>query len=225
MAMSAFNWIDDLNPAARDAMLARARERALPDATILYRQGDVTTEFFQIVSGEIRKFVVNQEGLEVLIYIYSPGDVVADSSAIDRDPYPVTIATRGPTKLRVWRVTDFAELRLRHPEIDAALALQSSRRLRGTLLAIEEFVTMSVAARVASRIATLAELHGVSSNGLLVLSQSDLGLMVGTTRQSVNQIIHELKALQLIDTHYGKILIKDLPGLRRFATGSPRGKP
>lgn len=83
---SGFNWIDSLPPGARSSMLLRARLRRHTDATILYRQGELTTEFFQVLAGGIRKFVLTEEGWEVLLYTYGPGDVVADSSAIDRDP-------------------------------------------------------------------------------------------------------------------------------------------
>ena len=218
MARIGFNWIKDLSPATREALMARARDRKLPNASVLYRQGDTTQELFQIVSGEIRMFVLDEDGQEALIYIYGRGDVVADSSAIDRDPFAVTIATRGETRLKVWSVDDLAELRAAFPEIDASLALQMSQRVRGLLVLIQELVTLSVPARVASRIASLAQLQGKSdSSAALSLSQADLSLMVGTTRQSINQVLSDLKGKGLIDTHYGQIHIKDLAGLSRYA--------
>lgn len=221
LAVGTFNWIDDLSPDARAAVLARARVKALADGTILYRQGDITTDLFQIVVGEIRKYVLTPDGQEVLLYIYGAGDVVADSSAIDRDPYPVTISTRGAARLRFWSVEDFAELRQAFTEIDSLLALQMSRRLRGALLLAQELVTLDASARVAARIAALTDLQGsVRRDQPIALSQSDLGLMVGITRQSVNQILNELKALQLIDAHYGRITVRDLTGLKLYAARS-----
>lgn len=217
MTKRGFNWLDDLSSDVRAAVIAESRIRTYPDGAVLYRQGDITSEFFQIVSGEIRKFVLKEDGQEVLLYIYSQGDMVADSSAIDRDPFPVTIATRGATALRVWHVDDLNYLRRSYPQIDAGLALQTSRRLRSTLLLIEELLTLPVGPRIASRIASLADLHLATSGGVdLDLSQADLALMAGTTRQSVNHTVHELKRLGLIETSYGKILVKDLEGLRRY---------
>ncbi|CAB3753111.1 hypothetical protein GQ57_20665 [Burkholderia sp. MSh2] len=223
MTRTGFNWIADLSPVARDALLARAHDRMLPNATVLYCQGDTTTELFQIVSGEVRMFVLDEDGQEVLIYFYGPGDVVADSSAIDPNPYPVTIMTRGETRLKAWSIDDVAELRAAFPEIDTSLALQMSQRLRGLLVLILELVTLSVPARVAARIASLAQLQGKSATGTpLSLSQTDLSLMVGATRQSINSVLNDLKGRDLIDTHYGRIYVKDLSGLSRYAAAVKR---
>lgn len=203
--------------------MARARDRKLPNATVLYRQGDATAEIFQIVSGEIRMFVLDEDGQEALIYIYGQGDVVADSAAIDRDPYPATIATRGETRLKVWSVDDIMELRAEYPELDASLALQMSQRLRAMLVLIQELVTLSVPARVASRIASLAQLQGkLSTDTALSISQADLSLMVGATRQSINLVLNELKTRDLIDTRYGRIHVKDLAGLHRYAAAAKK---
>lgn len=223
MERAGFNWIENLGPATREALMARARDRKLPNATVLYRQGDATAELFQIVSGEIRMFVLDEDGQEALIYIYGRGDVVADSSAIDRDPYPATIATRGETRLKVWSVDDFRELRAEFPEIDALLALQMSRRLRGLLVLIQELVTLSMPARVAARIASLAQLQGKAGVDVaLSLSQADLSLMVGATRQSINHVLNDLKGRELIGTRYGQIQVKDLAGLVRYAAGAKK---
>lgn len=223
MTTSAFGWLHSISSLARHDLLSQSIARTLTDGTVLYRQGDRTTEIYQIISGEIRKVVLTEHGQETLLYIYGPGDFVADSSAIDRAPFPVTIATRGPTKLRVWSVADFNAVRARHSEIDAALALQMSQRLRGMVMLVQELVTMPVGARIASRIATLAELGGqASDSGPLGLSQADLSSMVGTTRQTVNSIINDLKNLGLIDMHYGKIIVRDLVGLRKYASNAQR---
>ncbi|RJF99787.1 Crp/Fnr family transcriptional regulator [Noviherbaspirillum saxi] len=214
-----FNWIETLGPEARKNLLDRARLRKLPDSTILYRQGDITHQFFQILDGSIRKYVLDDAGQEVLLYVYGKGDVVADSSALDRSPYPVTIATQGETLLRVWTVQDLIELRAVSPVYDIAIATQACHRLRGTLQIIQELVTLPVASRVASHLVILAEHQYLTENGQeLELSQADLGLMIGTTRQTVSAIVNELKREGFIETRYGKIIVKNLAGLREYSS-------
>ncbi len=50
----------------------------------------------------------------------------------------------------------------------------------------------------------------------LSLSQSDIGLMVGSARPNVNRAIRELRELGLIETDYGRILVKNREGLVRY---------
>ncbi|MCJ8206822.1 Crp/Fnr family transcriptional regulator [Pseudomonas sp. RGM2987] len=215
--MRSYNWIDELTPTVRDAVLRCAHPRTVADSKILYQSGDRVTEIFQIVSGAIRKCIITEDGQEVLLHVYGPGDIVADSPVASDESSPVTLTTRGETRLRVWSASDLRQLRDQHQEVDMALACQISRRLRDALRLIEELLTLPVAARIASRFAQLSDLGKPSERGVdLMLSQVDIGLMVGSTRQSVSRVVNELRELGLIEPLYGKIIIKDRPGLNRY---------
>ncbi|WP_066483159.1 MULTISPECIES: Crp/Fnr family transcriptional regulator [unclassified Sphingomonas] len=219
MMKPGFNWLSELSPMAASAVTDAAQTRTLAPATMLYQQGDHTREFFQIVSGEVRQFLLNEDGREVLLYINRAGDVVADSSALDGEPYPVFIETRGETVLRVWSVDTLARLRAAFPEIDAALARQMSKRMRAFLMLIEELCTLPMPARVAGRILALAEASGQTR---LQVSQADLAMMSGVTRASVNEIVAALRARGLIATQYGRVTILDRPGLVAFRASHRR---
>ncbi|HID9776581.1 TPA: Crp/Fnr family transcriptional regulator [Pseudomonas aeruginosa] len=221
--MSGFNWVEDLKPEIRKALLERARIKIFPDGATIYSQGDPVTDVFQIISGEIRQCILTEDGQEVLMYIYKAGDLVGDSSVVDDDPYSVTILARGDVTARAWSIKDFAAIRTAHHEIESAISAQSSRRLKGTLKLVEELLTQPVAARVASRFLRLSEMGDFPIEGAdLSLSQADIGLMVGTTRQSVNRVVTELRKLGLIDTDYGKVTIKDPDGLKRYISEHQR---
>ncbi|KPG95611.1 hypothetical protein AEQ67_20535 [Pseudomonas sp. RIT-PI-q] len=215
--MIGFNWIEDLSPLTRNALLEKSRLRSFPGGTTLYQQCDPVIEVFQIVSGEVRQCILTADGQEVLIYIYKPGDVIGDSSIGDEEPYSVTFITRGESVLRVWTARDFNALRATHQEVESAVAAQTSRRLRGALRIVEELLTQSVAARVASRLLWLSQVQRSSNDAVsLTLSQSDIGLMVGSTRPNVNRVMKELRALSLIETDYGKVIVRDVEGLRHY---------
>ena len=82
---------------------------------------------------------------------------------------------------------------------------------------IEELLTLPVAARIASRFVSLAQMQKSEKVAVsLSLSQSDIGLMVGSARPNVNRAIRELRELGLIETDYGRILVKNREGLVRY---------
>ncbi|MHA5498429.1 Crp/Fnr family transcriptional regulator [Pseudomonas aeruginosa] len=221
--MSGFNWVEDLKPEIRKVLMEKARIRVFPDGATIYAQGDPVTDVYQIISGEIRQSILTEDGQEVLMYIYKAGDLVADSSVVDDDPYSVTLVSRGEVVTRAWTVKDFAGLRSAYHEIESAISAQSSRRLKSTLKLVEELLTQPVAGRVASRFLRLSEMGAACAEGAdLPLSQADIGLMVGTTRQSVNRVVTELRKLGLIDTDYGKVIVKDPEGLKRYISDHQR---
>lgn len=217
--MAAFNWIENLPPGIQFDLLGRARERVFADGTTLYRQGDHVREVFQIVSGEIRQSFFTEDGHEVLFYIYKAGDLVCDSAIHENEPYPATISTRGETRLRVWPAGEISYLRARFPEVEAALSIQMSKRLRGTVRLVGELLTQSVSSRIASRLIWLSELE---KGGILTISQSDLGLMVGATRQSVNAVLKDLRSHGLIEANYGQIHVKSSAAMLSYVEKSYR---
>ena len=78
-------------------------------------------------------------------------------------------------------------------------------------------MTLPVAARIASRFVSLAQMQKSEKVAVsLSLSQSDIGLMVGSARPNVNRAIRELRELGLIETDYGRILVKNREGLVRY---------
>lgn len=220
---AAFNWIDRLAPDTRAAMLAYSRERNASDGEVLCNQGQVPVEFYQIVSGEIRKIMLTEEGQEILLHIYGSGDVVADSALVDAEPLPVTVVARGAVRLRVWRVSDVAAMAHQYPDINAQLARQCALWLRESLELIKELVALPVSARVASRLASLSAMHrSLCGDDFLPLSQHDIGLMVGATRQTVNRIIGALRQKRLIETRKGRLYVSDVRGLRHYAADAAR---
>lgn len=194
-------------------MLDAGSLRTFSDGVLLGQQGDATQEFYQIVSGRNRQFMLTAEGGEVLIYLYRPGDVVGDSAAVDDAPYPVSIAAQGAVTARVWSLRGFAGLRVLYPEIETALARQMARRLRGVLTRVQDLSTLPVPARIASRLLYLMTMTGSSR---LELSQADLALTAGTSRQTANGVLHKLRKSGLIEHCYGRITIRDPSGLERF---------
>lgn len=221
--MSDFNWFKDLSRPVRDAMLAKAKLKAISDGTAISSQGAYTKEVWQILYGEIRQCILTEDGQEVLMYIYQPGDLVGDTTVSGGEPCPVTLITRGKVEVRSWSAKDFSDLMLTHAEIGASVVGQFSRRLLGVIRILEELLTQPVAARIASRILWLSTMQGnPEQRPKLSISQSDLALMVGSTRQSVNRVVVELRSRNLIETVYGKIIIKDSDGLMSYVSEHKR---
>ena len=202
--------------------MGAASLRRFADKTTIYEPGDTIVAFYQIVSGAIRQFVLDSDGREVLIYIYQPGDFVADSSAIDGMPYPVSIETKGATTARSWSVNALANLRATYPEVESALIRQLGQRLHITLLIIQQLSTLSAPGRIAARLNLLRQFGHTHADGTLDISQVDLAAMTNSTRQTVNETLADLRGRGIVETRYGGILVVDPEALEAFRRQSGR---
>ena len=69
--------ITDWLPAA---VRAQARERKLKAGEALFRLGDRSAGFVEVVSGRVRLSRVDRAGRETVLYVAAPGDTVAEAS-------------------------------------------------------------------------------------------------------------------------------------------------
>jgi CRP-like cAMP-binding protein len=54
---------------------------------------------------------------------------------------------------------------------------------------------------------------------VIALTQDDLAGLAGATRPTVNQVLQRLASQGIVTLHRGSITVRDVPALRRLASG------
>ena len=207
------SWLDNISPQTRAAMSKTARKVTLSKGQTLYERKAEATGIFLIIEGHVRLTFQSSSGTHHLLKIGAPGGVVGDLACVDGHPYPVFVEAMTPCTLEFISKNSFEKLRADYPEINAAL-LGYFARLSRTMINMTEVTFLGdINVRVASRIAYLSREYGSHK---LTISQTDLGLIAGLSRQATNAALKYLSELKLIETHYGKISILDFKALVNF---------
>ncbi|WP_051537221.1 Crp/Fnr family transcriptional regulator [Asaia prunellae] len=124
---------------------------------------------------------------------------------------------------------DFNMLLKAEPEMYRYIALMLCRLLRLSFALIEDTALLSLPARLAKQLLTLADSYGEKrGEGTVIrlrLPQEDLAMLLGTTRQTVNRKLSEWAKLGWISVHYGEILILDPAALRSCLTREGEMRP
>jgi CRP/FNR family cyclic AMP-dependent transcriptional regulator len=190
-------WFSRLSPPLREAILARASVRRVPDGTQVTARGEPAGEWIGVAHGAVRVSTVSLAGKQVTLTYVEPGVWFGDIALVDGLPRTHDSTAHGETTLLLVRKPDFKELLARHVELYEALLVLNCRRLRLTFGLIEDFATLPLAARLAKQLLVLAKSYGVEQGGELriglALAQEDLAHMLGASRQRVNQ---ELKGFE-----------------------------
>jgi CRP-like cAMP-binding protein len=210
-----FQW---LPTNVQEAFSASARRIRLPDGERIYTQAEPGNEMFRILSGSVRMSVLRHDGREALYLIFEPGDCFGTSSLVDGEPRPQTASAQGEVELQILRRDAFERLRSDHPAFSDALLRLISRHMR---LLSDYFVTSNLDElpyRVAKRLLEVFKSFGVrAERGIRLsmrLSQAELALMVGASRQSVSKVLQAFQEDGLIAIEYGSVLILDLVRLQ-----------
>jgi len=214
-----FQWLP-VN--VQEAFSTSARQTRFLDGQRIYTQAEPGNEMFRITSGSVRMSALRHDGREALYLIFEPGDCFGTSSLVDGEPRPQTASAQGEVELQVLRRDAFERLRLDHRAFNDALLRLISRHMR---LLSDYFVTSTLdelPCRVAKRLLEVSKSFGVSrERGIRLsmrLSQAELALMVGASRQSVSKVLQKFQEDGLIAIEYGTVLILDKDKLQLKAS-------
>ena len=214
-SLGRFDIVPLLPDTLRSAFLSETSTRRYAEGQTIYCQGDTATELYRVTTGAVRISYIDHDGREVVYVHYEPTDCFGYSDLIDGKGLPHTAEAYSDVEVQVISRTVFEALRAHRAFDDALLRLLCSymRLLSGNLA---EAALDGLPNRLALQ---LLEIARPDAAGLptVRLSQSELGRMVGATRQWVNKLLREFQQDGLVELAYGTVLLRDANALRRRA--------
>ncbi|HEX2225236.1 MAG TPA: Crp/Fnr family transcriptional regulator [Thermoanaerobaculia bacterium] len=178
---------------------------------------------YVLLEGTVKIYISHPDGRDVILAFLGPGDTVGEMSLVDSSGRSANVVTTERSRV-LWmdRATFQTCLHEIAPLANNLIRLLA-KRLRFANEQIQSLCTLDVPGRLARQILALADRYGSPPGGggeveiPLRLTQSDLGEIVGASRERVNQVIVELKhkGLITVDANY-RIRVKDRAELARY---------
>ena len=157
---------------------------------------------YVLLAGTVKIYVSRADGREVILAFLGPGDTVGEMSLVDSSGRSANVVTTEPTHLLSMDRASFSNCVSTFPLLAQNLVRLLSHRLRFANEQIQALCTLDVPGRVARQILALADRYGQTSSGEITiplrLTQSDIGEIVGASRERVNQAVVEFKQRGLI---------------------------
>lgn len=211
-----FDLFELLPEPVAQAFLDASRPRSVPDGHVIYQQGDIGTEVYRIVSGQVRLSVLHSDGRELVFVTFEPGDAFGISTLIDNEPLPHTAEAHGPVQLQVVSRAAFAALRAEHRAIDEAMLRLLCRHMRALSTYVTEATLNDLTLRLARRLLEVAR-PGADRLPAIRLPQAELAQHFGVSRQTINKLLKQFEDEGLVRLAYGSVVLLDLAGLRSYA--------
>jgi CRP/FNR family transcriptional regulator len=213
-----------LTDAEMQALAARATRKRFQKDEQLFAEGDPCTGLYLVAAGKIRIFKLSSTGREQILSVDGPGSSFAELPVFDGGNYPAAASALEDTEVLFISRKDFQNFCREHPDVALKVIAVVGSRLRRLVGIIEELSFTTVRQRLIAVILKLAEAnHTRSKEGLrieLPKSHQDLAAELGTVRELVSRNLSRLEAEGFLDVEGRKIVVKDLPGLRREQTTS-----
>ena len=191
------------------ALTAHAVTRTFRKNTIVINEGDAGDSMYVVLSGQLKAFLSDDEGKEIVINTMGPGEYFGELSLFDDTQRSASVITTEPTQLSIILKADFDACLAHHPEIAHHIIKELINRLRISTENVRSLALMDVYGRVARLLLQVAE----EVDGKLVvkekLTQQDIADRVGSSREMISRILKDLRTGNYIEVHDKQITINE----------------
>jgi CRP/FNR family cyclic AMP-dependent transcriptional regulator len=192
-----------------DRVAALAGRRSYDEGAIIFMRGDPGDSLCGVVTGRVRISASRAGGKEVFLNIMEPGDAFGEIALLDGSPRTATATALARTELTIIPRDAFFALLRTEPQLAEHLIQLLCKRVRWTAEQMEDSALLSVPAKIAKRLLSLASIHGRESpDGVrLAISQEELAQFLSLSRQIVNQHLQAWRAKDWISLGRGSVTI------------------
>jgi CRP/FNR family cyclic AMP-dependent transcriptional regulator len=178
------------DPMVRE-LAARGGIRSFPKNAVIINEGDRGDSLFVILSGRVKVYVSDDDGREMVLDSYGPGDYVGEM-ALDGRPRSASVMTLEPTTCAVLTRDDLRTAIAANPDVAMGLISTLIERARIATDNVKNLALMDVYGRVARLLLSLAK----EEDGKLVvpekMTQQDIADRVGASRDMISRIFKDL---------------------------------
>lgn len=197
-------------------------EQQYDKGEVIFRQGGVASGIFFVKKGKVKKYQVDQNGREQIIYIANKGELIGYHAILADERYPDSAATLEESVIAFIPKEDFLATLERSNVLPRRLLKTLSHEFTVLANSITIFAQRSVKERLAITLIVLREKFKEETTPgeeiTINLSRSDLANMVGTGNENIVRFLKEFKAAGILTSQGRKIRITDVKELIKISS-------
>jgi CRP-like cAMP-binding protein len=185
----------------------------------IFTEGTLPSGIFYLQSGKVKKYKMDNDGREQIIYIYNAGEFFGYSSVLSENSYGDTAIAIENSIISFITLNDFNKI-LNDSSSFSRLLLKSLSHEFSVLANLMAVLSQrTVRERVALNLLILHDKYKVDNiaDTYILLSRSDLANMAGTVVETLARVLHDFKHDELISTDGRKIQILNIERLVKVA--------
>jgi CRP-like cAMP-binding protein len=197
-----FPLFADLDERELAAIAAVAKPRRYAKDDVVFYADESGDVFCLIREGQVKVTMISPEGKEIILSLLGPGDFFGEMALLDDEPRSATVVATESLELMTIYRKDFLQILSENFDITRKVLAELSKRLRSASSRIESLATMDVYGRLARFFIDLARGSGkMLDNGYVAVTRPThqaIANMIGTSRETVSRLIHDLMRQNLL---------------------------
>jgi CRP-like cAMP-binding protein len=211
------SWARELSPEEIDKARRGVTEKSYAKDSYVLHHGDQNDCWHGVVSGILRLGLVSRKGKVATLAGLRGGAWFGEGTIIKGEPRRYDLVALRDSRLAIMNRQTFFWLFEHSAAFNRYLVRQFNERL-GQFIALAEYDRiLDAPARLARNLAWLFNPQLYPDGGMrLEITQEEIGLLAGMSRQVANQVLGVLEKEGLITVERSAILIRDVDGLSRY---------
>jgi CRP-like cAMP-binding protein len=202
------------------ALLAISRRRSFAKGEVVFHRDDPGDSLHLVVRGSFAVRIMTPLGDTVTVAVRGPGDNFGEMALVDPDSRrAATVAALQPSVTMAVYYGAFDRLRTQHPQINGVLTAFLVGEIRRQNELLLDALYLPAERRVLRRLTELADMYA-DDDGVIALTQEELGQIAGTTRTTVNRVLRDQEGRGTIALKRGQVRIIDRESFHH--SGTPR---
>ena len=208
---------EGLAPQEQQLLLDTAVPSTIPKGTITHRADQDCKGIMLVLAGQLRAYILSEEGREVTLYRVQGGDtcVMSSSCLMDAIVFDVLIQAMEDTQVVTLPVTALSALSQRHPEVELFLYKTASERFSDIMWTMQQILFMGMDRRAAIFLWDEYTRQGP----VLSMTHEEMARYIGSAREVVTKVLKYFAQEGIVSLRRGRS-----PFWTRRNSASWRGK-
>jgi CRP/FNR family cyclic AMP-dependent transcriptional regulator len=210
-------WSAELTEEEVERARRGVTEKTFAKGAYICHKGDKLDAWTGVISGLVRLGTVSQKGKAITLAGMRAGIWFGEGSVLKNEPRQYDLVALREVRLAMMNLGTFSWLFENSAGFNRFLVKQFNERI-GQFIALVEFDrTLGATARVARNIAWLCNpVLAPKAGNHLDITQEEIGLISGISRQAANQALQTLEKKKLVRVEHGGITALDVGKLNRY---------
>lgn len=184
----------------------------------IYFPNEPSNSIYFLKTGRVKISRYSDDGKEMIMAFIKPGEVFGEMAYLGESERTDIAITTEPSLICAINKEDFSKFIEKNPALNLKLTKLIGLKLKSYSERIEDLVFKDAKQRVISFIKKLAEENGKKvGNQIFVkpfLKHQDIADLTACSRQTVNDVLTDLREKQIIDFDRKKLIINDMDSLK-----------
>lgn len=217
-----FPLFRDLTPPELARVDEIAVHRVFRKKTIIFLEGAEKEAIYFILDGLVKAYKTDLEGHEQIVSLLQTGDMFPHTGFFDEKPYPATTKALVDTHVLTVPIHAFQQLMMEMPPLVFRLIDVMGDKIRELQEKLQHLTGHDVNDRLVYLLTQFADKYGQADGSEvrieLPVTNQELAGLIGTSRETVNRLLNQLKKMRILNTRRSEILILDIDALKRWGT-------